>query len=202
VWLRPDEAGDVVYVGATGLPPAARVWLHLHHDDPRVGRVRAEHPEALSGGITIRAFRLHPALERKLVKQVVVALLNEEQLDDVDDDTSAVASAIVARLAASHDAPIVDEDQQRIRNAKLRAQITEGRLDAANRWREVCDLVATSATTSDAIEALTQPPTSYTTVVASHVVDMPLRGLTSDARAGLTAELLEISEFVRHSQGD
>jgi hypothetical protein len=184
------------------LPPAARAWLHLHHDDPGIGRVRTEHPEALSGDITIRAFRLRSALERKRVKQAVVALLNDEQLDDVDDDTSAAASAIVARLAASHDAPIADGDQQRVRNAELRAQITEGRLDAANRWREVCDLVAKSATTSDAVEALTQPPNGYTTVVASHVVDMPLRGLTSGARAALTAELLEISEFVRLGQGD
>jgi hypothetical protein len=31
---------------------------------------------------------------------------------------------------------------------------------------------------------------------------MPLRGLTSGARAALTAELLEISEFVRLGQGD
>lgn len=180
-----------------------------HHDDPLVGRVRAEHPDALSGDITIRAFRLQPALERKLVSQVVLALLNDEQFGDVDDDTSAAAGAIVARLATAHDASIVDEDQQlieedqqRIRSAELRAQITEGRLDAANRWREVCDLVANSATTSDAIEALARPPIGYATAVASHVVDMPLRGLTSAAREARTAGLREISELVRRSQGD
>jgi len=31
-WI--DKAGPVVYVGATGLDPRTRVWLHVHDPDP------------------------------------------------------------------------------------------------------------------------------------------------------------------------
>ncbi|MCP4305596.1 MAG: hypothetical protein GY788_12095, partial [bacterium] len=81
VWRRPAATGEVVYVGATGLPPPARFWLHLHHDDPRLGRVRAEHPEALAGEVMVSAFRLHPSLEGRFVKGAEVALLEDEQVD-------------------------------------------------------------------------------------------------------------------------
>jgi hypothetical protein len=41
VWLRPADERRVVYVGGTGLAPATRAWLHLHHDDPEIGRIRS-----------------------------------------------------------------------------------------------------------------------------------------------------------------
>src|SRR4051812_44484179 len=41
-----DGERGVVYVGATGLHPAARAWLHLHDPDPEVGRAAALHPDA------------------------------------------------------------------------------------------------------------------------------------------------------------
>ena len=43
-WLRVGAERPVVYVGATGLHPATRAWLHLHHEDPDVGRVAAAYP--------------------------------------------------------------------------------------------------------------------------------------------------------------
>lgn len=38
-WSTDDRG--VVYVGATGQPPALRTWLHLHDPDPNIGRVGA-----------------------------------------------------------------------------------------------------------------------------------------------------------------
>jgi hypothetical protein len=46
LWLRPDHRQRVIYVGATGLPPAVRTWLHLHHEDPEIGRVASGYPAA------------------------------------------------------------------------------------------------------------------------------------------------------------
>ena len=90
VWL---QGAEVVHVGATALPPAARTWLHLHHDDPKIGRVRAERPDALSGDVTVRAFRLGPALDRHEVKEALITLL------EGGTSSNEAAAAIVARVA-------------------------------------------------------------------------------------------------------
>ncbi len=204
VWLRPTAARDVIYVGATGLPPAARFWLHLHHDDPRFGRIRAHHPEALSGDVVVRVFRLDPSLDRKLVKQAVVALLDGEQPGGgLSDGTLAAAGAIVERLTvASDDQPIDDEPSQRRASAEARMQIDEGVLDAADRWNEIGELISSSNTIDDALRALTRPPFDYTAMVASHVLDMPLRRLSLEARSKLTIELGEIRTYLEASQPD
>lgn len=52
VWIRPS--GEVLYIGATGLPLAARVWLHVNDERPEVGRVRAIRPDALVGEVEVR----------------------------------------------------------------------------------------------------------------------------------------------------
>ena len=45
-WVYAWVARDgVVYVGATALHPATRTWLHLHDEDPDVGRMRARFPD-------------------------------------------------------------------------------------------------------------------------------------------------------------
>ena len=74
VWLRPDTR-EVLYVGSTGLPPVARTWLHLHHEDPDVGRVRAQHPEVLSGEVAVYAWSLRADLDRHEVKDALRGLL-------------------------------------------------------------------------------------------------------------------------------
>ena len=94
VWVGPG--GEVVYVGATSLPPAARTWLHLHHEDPSIGRVRAGHPEALDGEVVVRAFRLAPGLDRQEVKRALMRLRAGGPAQHSDAD--AAAAAILARL--------------------------------------------------------------------------------------------------------
>ena len=54
-WLAPD---GVVYVGATALHPETRTWLHLHHDDPGVGRMRARFPELANEEFDVLAVEL------------------------------------------------------------------------------------------------------------------------------------------------
>ncbi len=98
-WVRP-VSGEVVYVGATALPPGARTWLHLHHDNPAFGRIRAEHPEALEGDITVRAFRLADGLDRQRVKQALLELLaGDTTAADTHGPAHVAAEAIAARLS-------------------------------------------------------------------------------------------------------
>ena len=42
VYAVVSATGRVLHVGSTALPLRTRVWLHLSHDDPEVGRLRAE----------------------------------------------------------------------------------------------------------------------------------------------------------------
>ena len=51
-------AEGVVYVGATGLHPATRTWLHLHDEDPNVGRMRARYPQLASEELDVIAVQL------------------------------------------------------------------------------------------------------------------------------------------------
>lgn len=75
VWIQGGPPSAVVYVGATSLPLAARTWLHLNDSDPEIGRVRARHPEALSGALDVLGFELDPTIDRRAVKEAVTALL-------------------------------------------------------------------------------------------------------------------------------
>jgi hypothetical protein len=76
-WL---SAGGVVYVGATGLHPATRTWLHLHDDDPDVGRLRARFPELADEELEVVAVRLSADVDRQRVRHGAVALLAERGL--------------------------------------------------------------------------------------------------------------------------
>ena len=57
-WLAHD---GVVYVGATALHPATRTWLHLHHDDPEIGRMRARFGELAAEELDVVAVALFEA---------------------------------------------------------------------------------------------------------------------------------------------
>jgi hypothetical protein len=72
--------GGVVYVGATGLHPATRTWLHLHDEDPNVGRLRARYPDSADEELDIVALRLPDGEDRQAVKHAVVTLLGERGL--------------------------------------------------------------------------------------------------------------------------
>jgi hypothetical protein len=76
-WLGQD---GVVYVGATALHPATRTWLHLHDDDPDVGRMRARYPDLAVEELDVLALRLPDDLDRQRVRHGAVALLAERGL--------------------------------------------------------------------------------------------------------------------------
>jgi hypothetical protein len=76
-WLGSE---GVVYVGATALHPATRTWLHLHDDDPGVGRMRARYPNLAGEELDVLALRLPGDVDRQRVRHGAVALLAERGL--------------------------------------------------------------------------------------------------------------------------
>jgi hypothetical protein len=76
-WLGQE---GVVYVGATALHPATRTWLHLHDEDPNVGRMRARYPELANEELEVVAARLPADVDRQQVRHGAVALLAERGL--------------------------------------------------------------------------------------------------------------------------
>ena len=57
-WLASD---GVVYVGATALHPETRTWLHLHDEDPKIGRMRARFPSSQARSSTCSRSSCRPA---------------------------------------------------------------------------------------------------------------------------------------------
>lgn len=95
--LRLDQGDEVLHIGATWLPPAVRTWLHLHHEDPEIGRVRAATPEALEGDVQVWAFEVSEGLDRQTVRRVVMELLDGGEVPDVEEQVLDLARTIVAR---------------------------------------------------------------------------------------------------------
>ena len=84
-WLAHD---GVVYVGATALHPETRTWLHLHHDDPQIGRMRARFEGLAAEELDVVAFELPDDVDRQQVRHGAVTelgargLLSERQVCD------------------------------------------------------------------------------------------------------------------------
>jgi hypothetical protein len=110
-WIDAD--GAVVYVGATGLDPRTRVWLHLHDPDPDVGRMSARFERLADTQLEVLAMRVPGELSRAEVRDVLGERLREEGLlgDDAITDhlqlvlqatpeALEVADRYVARLRA------------------------------------------------------------------------------------------------------
>jgi hypothetical protein len=108
-WI--DEAGLVVYVGATGLDPRTRVWLHLHDPDPDVGRMAARFGRVSATRLDVLAMTVSEEIFHADVRDALGARLADEGLlaeDAITDhlqlplDSSAetleVAERFVARL--------------------------------------------------------------------------------------------------------
>ena len=76
-WLARD---GVVYVGATVLHPETRTWLHLHHDDPEIGRMRARFAELAREELDVVAVELADGVDRQQVRHGAVAALAERGL--------------------------------------------------------------------------------------------------------------------------
>ena len=110
-WIDAD--GAVVYVGATGLDPRTRVWLHLHDPDPDVGRMSASFERLADTQLEVLAMRVPGELSRAEVRDVLGERLREEGLlgeDAITDhlqlvlqatpEVLEVADRYVARLRA------------------------------------------------------------------------------------------------------
>ena len=114
VWL--DDVG-VVYVGATGLDPRTRAWLHLHHPDPEIGRLRARFGRLGTTELEVIAMRVPDGLARSDVRDALgvrladEGLLTEDAITDhlqlpltASEETEALVERLVAR-ARSHVEP-------------------------------------------------------------------------------------------------
>jgi hypothetical protein len=92
----------VVYVGATALHPATRTWLHLHDEDPNVGRLRARYPDSARNELDVVALRLPEGVDRQEVKHAVVTRLGElgllSERHVCDPPAAAPSSPAAARL--------------------------------------------------------------------------------------------------------
>ena len=107
-WVYAWVAGDgVVYVGATALHPATRTWLHLHHDDPDVARMRDRFPSLADEELEVVAVPLEPAVDRQRARHGAVHLFAERGMlsaRHVCDDPAVVepseeAAALVTAVA-------------------------------------------------------------------------------------------------------
>ena len=118
VWL--DDAGGVVYVGATGLDPRTRAWLHLHHPDPEVGRLRARFERFGTAELEVVAMRVPDGVARADVRDALGARLADEGLlaeDAITDhlqlpltaseETQALVERLVARVRSHVEPPDV-----------------------------------------------------------------------------------------------
>jgi hypothetical protein len=107
-------ASGVVYVGATALPPAARTWLHLHHEDPNVGRLRARYPDSGHEELDVIALRLPDGVDRQQVKHAVVRLLGERGL--LSERHVCHPPAEVASSMASDADPLIEAIAEHLRS--------------------------------------------------------------------------------------
>ena len=77
IWVR-SLTKSVIYVGATGVHPSLRTWLHLNHTNPDIARVAQRFTDA-GGDITeeffVVAYAGPPRLSRAEVRDAVVDAL-------------------------------------------------------------------------------------------------------------------------------
>jgi hypothetical protein len=80
VYAWVDDAGRVVYVGATGLDPRTRVWLHLHDPDPEIGRMSAQFDRLATTSLDVVAMQVPESVARAEVRDALGARLAEDGL--------------------------------------------------------------------------------------------------------------------------
>lgn len=115
VWL--DDVG-VIYVGATGLDPRTRAWLHLHHPDPDIGRLRARFDRLDTAELEVLAMRVPDGVARADVRDALGVRLADEGLlaeDAITDhlqlpltgseETRALVERVVARVRSHAEPP-------------------------------------------------------------------------------------------------
>lgn len=80
-WVYAWVADDgVVYVGATALDPDTRTWLHLHHEDPEIGRMRARFASLAAEALDVVALELDEDVDRQRVRHGAVRLFEARGL--------------------------------------------------------------------------------------------------------------------------
>ena len=101
-WLAHD---GVVYVGATVLHPETRTWLHLHHDDPQIGRMRAHFEGLAAEELDVLAIELPDDVDRQQVRHGAVTELGARGLLSArqvcDPPLEAAPSAETERFVAA-----------------------------------------------------------------------------------------------------
>jgi hypothetical protein len=121
VWVR-DETHAIVYVGATGVEPALRSWLHLNHEDSDIGRIAKKYPRVggdLSEHFTVIAFPVDQTIDRQDVKRYLEGALSESSaLDDqyIGEPLSSNAFSTDVEILGT---AIVSELLERIRRRSL-----------------------------------------------------------------------------------
>jgi hypothetical protein len=116
VWI--EAATAVVYVGATGLDPRTRAWLHLHDADPDVGRMAARFDRLGTAELDVLAMVVPEELSRADVRDVLGVRLSEEGL--LADD--AIVDHLQLPLEAGQDAVELAERFL----GRLRAHLAQG----------------------------------------------------------------------------
>jgi hypothetical protein len=96
-WLERGADFAVVYVGATVLHPATRMWLHLNDPDPEIGRMAARFDRLAAAQLDVLAMRVPDEISRADVRDAVAARLEAERL--------LAADAIVDHLQPLVDPP-------------------------------------------------------------------------------------------------
>jgi hypothetical protein len=118
VYTWVDSDGRAVYVGATGLDPRTRTWLHLHDSDPDVGRMRARFEALADSSLDVLAMRLPDEVSRAEVRDVLGARLADERL--LADD--AITDHLQLALDASSEAlELADYYVARLRSYRKRS---------------------------------------------------------------------------------
>jgi len=103
-WLRVGGDRRVVYVGATGLQPETRAWLHLHDPNPDIGRIVARYPAVGDEPLEVVAVRLPDGVSRQETKLGLTARLAEEELlseryvGDAPTDAAAITPDIAPHV--------------------------------------------------------------------------------------------------------
>lgn len=105
-WVDVNRAA-VVYVGGTGFDPELRAHIHLTDEDPELGRVKAQVPNASKGDFDVLAFPLPDGVDRGRAKQALLAALASGGLfgaaqgssSDSDPLTEPMVAMIISHLS-------------------------------------------------------------------------------------------------------
>ena len=76
-WVAAGDDPCVVYVGATGLHPATRTWLHLHDPDPDISRIAARVSTTATEPFEVLAEPVPDGVVRSEERDAVIARLSE-----------------------------------------------------------------------------------------------------------------------------